>query len=108
MVAGEGDEAAVARLLAVGADPGASASGQLPSGEEVDTALCAAAANGQLEVARLLFDGGADPSRATSSGGTPNASVAGQTPDGKVVHCAVYGGGARPAGGGAAADGGRR
>jgi hypothetical protein len=33
-------------------------------------ALCAAASFGQLEVARLLLEGGADPSRADSNGDT--------------------------------------
>ena len=46
--------------------------GETPSGETVSsTALCAAASLGQLETARLLLDGGADPGLADCDGGTP-------------------------------------
>jgi ankyrin repeat protein len=62
----------VARLLAAGADPNALIAGRRPSGEAFQTtALRAAAGNGRLEVARLLLDGGADPSRACGDGFTP-------------------------------------
>jgi ankyrin repeat protein len=68
----EGDEAAVARLLASGTDPNASVAAHTPSGEMGQTtALCAAATHGRLEVVRLLLEGGADPSRAASDGFTP-------------------------------------
>jgi ankyrin repeat protein len=69
----------VARLLAAGADPNASVSGRAKSGEVVqDTALCSAAANGRLEAARLLLDGGADPSLAGGDGATPLMAAAGE------------------------------
>ena len=59
----EGDGAAVARLLAAGADPNALVTGRLPSGEVIySTALVEAVGVGQLEAARLLLDAGADPS----------------------------------------------
>jgi hypothetical protein len=68
-VAGEGDKAAVARLLAAGADPNASVTGRRPSGEVVQTtALCQAVARARLEVVRLLLDAGADPRGAGSDG----------------------------------------
>jgi ankyrin repeat protein len=67
-----GDGAAVARLLAAGADPNAPVAVQLPSGEVVQrTALCVAVARGRLEVVRLLLEAGADPSFAASDGETP-------------------------------------
>jgi ankyrin repeat protein len=62
MAAMEGDAAAVSRLLAAGADPNASMAVEKPSGEVLHTtALCKAAGYGQLEVARLLLEAGADP-----------------------------------------------
>jgi ankyrin repeat protein len=70
----EGDTAAVARLLAAGADPNARGSQRMPSGEVIreSTALCGAARYGRLEAARLLLDAGADPSlHASSNGVTP-------------------------------------
>jgi ankyrin repeat protein len=68
----EGDAAAVTRLLAAGADPNASAGVQSPSGEVVPTtALIVAVVCGMLEGARLLLDGGADPSLAGRDGNTP-------------------------------------
>ena len=69
----EGDGAAVARLLAAGADPNALVTRRTPLGEVVRvTPLVAAAARGRVEVAMLLLEGGADPSRANSDGnGTP-------------------------------------
>jgi ankyrin repeat protein len=68
----EGDGAAVSRLLAAGADPNASVSGRNSSGEVAhSTALCKAAAHGPPKTARLLLDGGADPSRANDNGVTP-------------------------------------
>jgi ankyrin repeat protein len=68
----KGDAAAVAQLLAAGADPNALAAGQMPSGEVVQgTALCAAVGHGRLEAARQLLDAGADPSLANSDGFTP-------------------------------------
>jgi ankyrin repeat protein len=81
MAATEGDGVAVARLLVAGADPNASATARTASGEFIPTtALCEAAGYGRLEAARLLLDGGADPSRASSHGATPllAAAVAGQ------------------------------
>jgi ankyrin repeat protein len=76
--AGEGDVAAVSRLLAAGADPNASVAVRTPSGEVVqDTALCVAAQLGRLEVARLLLEGGADPGRADGDGTTPLMVAAG-------------------------------
>ena len=42
------------------------------------TALCMAAVHGHLEAARLLLDGGADPSLANSGGGTPLMVAAGE------------------------------
>jgi ankyrin repeat protein len=72
MAATEGDGAAVARLLAAGANPNALVPGRRPSGEVFQTtALSAAAGNGRLEVVRLLLDGGADPSLADGGGFTP-------------------------------------
>jgi ankyrin repeat protein len=66
------DAAAVARLLAAGADPNALVTGRNASGGMVQsTALEAAAGQGWLEAARLLLDGGADPSLAGSTGSTP-------------------------------------
>jgi ankyrin repeat protein len=68
----QGDGAAAARLLAAGADPNASMSVRLPSGEVYQTtALFVAASDGLVEAARLLLDAGADPSCAASDGGTP-------------------------------------
>jgi serine/threonine-protein phosphatase 6 regulatory ankyrin repeat subunit B len=69
----EGDGAAVSRLLAAGTDPNDPVAGR----KVRVTALCAAAGNGWLEVARLLLDGGADPSLATSQGFTPLMLAAG-------------------------------
>ena len=58
----KGDAAAVARLLAAGADPSASVPEKMPSGEEVQTyPLIVAAQHGRLEAARLLLEAGADP-----------------------------------------------
>jgi ankyrin repeat protein len=75
----QGDAAAVARLLAAGADPNASVPGQMPSGEVVQsTALCEAATTGQLEVVRLLLDAGAQPGRAAGDGTTPLMAAAGE------------------------------
>ena len=76
----EGDTAGVARLLAAGADdaidPNASVPALLPSGKMIQTTLlCAAAGSGRLEVARLLLEGGADPSRA-GDGITPLMAAA--------------------------------
>jgi ankyrin repeat protein len=83
MATTEGDGAAVARLLAAGADPNASLPERTSSGEVVQTtALCMAAGCGRLEVVRLLLDGGADPSRAAGDGSldgvTPLMVAAGQ------------------------------
>jgi ankyrin repeat protein len=70
-----GDLAAVARLLAAGADPNALVTGRNASGEVLQTTvLCEAAAQTwrlEAEAARLLLDGGADPSLADSNGFTP-------------------------------------
>jgi ankyrin repeat protein len=74
----EGDGAAVARLLAAGADPNASVPDRLPSGEVFrTTALCSAAGQGRPEAARLLLDAGADPDRADGYGCTPLMEAAG-------------------------------
>jgi ankyrin repeat protein len=81
MVVREGDGAAVARLLAAGADPNALVAVRTASGRLAqETVLREAAAHGRLEAARLLLDGGADPSRACGDGFTPliNAAMAGQ------------------------------
>ena len=69
----QGDTTGVARLLATGADPNASVPvGWTTSGEVFQTTvLREAAMNGRLEVLRLLLDGGADPSLASSGGDTP-------------------------------------
>jgi ankyrin repeat protein len=68
----EGDGVAVSRLLAAGADPNAWVPGRTASWEMVQsTALCEAAGRGRLEVARLLLEAGADPSRAADTGCTP-------------------------------------
>ena len=68
----------MARLLAAGADPNASAPVQKLSGEVYQgTALCEAAGYGKLEAARLLLDGGADPDRADGNGVTPLMVAAG-------------------------------
>jgi ankyrin repeat protein len=73
----QGDGAAVARLLAAGPDANASVPGKNASGMVVqNTALLASAANGHLEVVRLLLQGGADPSLA-GSGCTPLMTAAG-------------------------------
>jgi ankyrin repeat protein len=70
--AAEGDGAAVARLLAAGADPNALVAGRTPSGKAVHrSALFAAARYGRLEAARLLLEAGADPSLADGDGATP-------------------------------------
>jgi ankyrin repeat protein len=72
-----GDGAVVARLLAAGCDPNAPVPLPMRSGEvHQSTALHAAAAHGRLEAARLLLDGGADPSRADSRGVTPLMTAA--------------------------------
>jgi ankyrin repeat protein len=64
VAAHEGDGAAVARLLAAGANPSASVPWKF-SGEEVQTnPLDVAALRGRLEVVRLLLATGTDPSRA--------------------------------------------
>jgi ankyrin repeat protein len=74
----EGDGAAVSRLLAAGADPNASVTGQTPSGDAYQTtALIRAAGAGRLEAVRVLLDGGADPDRAASDGSTPLMVAAG-------------------------------
>jgi ankyrin repeat protein len=65
----DGDGAAVAGLLARGADPNTPSCGGV--GSTPATMLVVAAANDHLDVARLLLDGGADPNRADSDGGTP-------------------------------------
>jgi ankyrin repeat protein len=66
-----GDGAAVARLLAAGADPNTSAPARTPSGQVFQTtALCMTAGHGRLEAARVLLDGGADLNNATSDGFT--------------------------------------
>jgi ankyrin repeat protein len=71
MAAKEGDGAAVARLLAAGANPSASVLWNF-SGEEVQTnPLVVAALCGRLEVVRLLLAAGTDPSRAAHHGFTP-------------------------------------
>jgi ankyrin repeat protein len=73
----EGDTAAVARLLAAGADPNALVAERMQSGEVFQsTALREAAGCGQLEVLRLLLDSGADPSLASSDGDTPLMTAA--------------------------------
>jgi ankyrin repeat protein len=73
----QGDGAAVARLLAAGADPNGSVPAQSPSGEAFQsTALCAAAEYGWLEAARLLVDGGADPSLVKGNCRTPLMAAA--------------------------------
>jgi hypothetical protein len=78
MAAGKGDGAAVARLLAAGADPNALVPGQMPSGEVFQTtALHAAAVHGRPEAVRLLLDAGADPSLANGDGATPLIQAAG-------------------------------
>jgi ankyrin repeat protein len=70
--AGEGDVAAVARLLTAGAVPNASVAARVPSGEVIQfTALCAAARCGRLEAVRLLLESGANPSLADGNGETP-------------------------------------
>jgi ankyrin repeat protein len=74
----EGDGAAIARLLAAGADLNASANGILEGEVVQSTALIIAAGHGHVEAARLLLDAGADPGRADGSGGTP-LMVAAQT-----------------------------
>jgi ankyrin repeat protein len=80
----EGDGAAVARLLAAGADPDASVAVRdvVPSGEffHEATALLAAVGRGRMEAARLLLDAGAVRFLAAGDGTTPlmNAAVNGQ------------------------------
>ena len=62
----EGDAAAVARLLAAGADPNASVPGTQneTTGEPVQTTpLGQAAVRGRVEAVRLLDKAGADPDR---------------------------------------------
>ena len=79
MAAQRGDGAAVARLLAAGADPDFSVARRHPSGDgEVieATALHVAAARDRLEAARLLLEAGADPSLAVG-GVTPLMAAAG-------------------------------
>jgi ankyrin repeat protein len=90
MAAKNGDAAAVAQLLAAGVDPNAKGGPKpkhvgdpntfgdlltsvysLTGGMGPTTPLVEAAALGQLEVVRLLLDGGADPSRANGAGCTP-------------------------------------
>jgi ankyrin repeat protein len=73
----KGNRAAVARRLAAGADPNASVTGRTPSGEVVQTTVLAVAAgHGRLEAARLLLEGGADPSLAGGEGFTPLMAAA--------------------------------
>jgi hypothetical protein len=73
----KGDAATVARLLAAGADPEALGSRHDESGKAFQTtALVMAAAQGWLEVSRLLLEGGADPSRTISTGATPLMAAA--------------------------------
>ena len=60
----EGDGAAVARLLAAGADPSASSTLRTAAGEVIQTtAMVLALREGQLEAARMLLDGGAESDR---------------------------------------------
>jgi hypothetical protein len=74
----QGDVAAVARLLAAGADPNASVVERTPSGEVFQlTTLFVAAGVGRLETPRLLLDAGADPSRADGNSATPLMQAAG-------------------------------
>jgi hypothetical protein len=78
-----GDAAAVARLLAAGADPHASVGVPNPaglgSGQVLRTTpLCVAAGSGRLEAARVLLEGGADPSLAGGDGFTPLMLAAGR------------------------------
>jgi ankyrin repeat protein len=79
LAANKGDGAAMARLLAAGADPNALVTRPLPSRGKVrqGTALVVAARYGRLEAARLLLDAGADPSRANSDYATPLMIAAG-------------------------------
>jgi hypothetical protein len=75
----QGDVAAVVRMLAARPDPNAWVTRRLPSGEVFQsTVLIIVAAQGSLEVARLLLDAGADPSRAGSDayGVTPLMTAA--------------------------------
>jgi ankyrin repeat protein len=77
----EGNTAEVVRLLAAGADPNTyrNVAGRNPSEEGVPvTALVVAAMLGYLEMARLLLDGGADPSLAAGSGFTPLIAATGK------------------------------
>jgi ankyrin repeat protein len=80
MAAMKGDAAALSRLLATAADPNALVVAQNASSGLFfqTTALRAAAALGRVEVARLLLDGGADPSRAGGNGVTPLMAAAGE------------------------------
>jgi hypothetical protein len=73
----DGDAAAVSRLLAAGeVDPNAEIADIFDS---ADTPLCATAARGHLEVARLLLlaTPGADPNLVTGKGDTPLMNAAG-------------------------------
>ena len=66
-----GDDAAVMRLLAAGADPNALVAARTASGKLLHAAaLCEAAHFGHLEAARMLLDGGADPNLLDSEGGS--------------------------------------
>jgi hypothetical protein len=72
VAAGEGDGAAVAQLLAAGADANALAARRMVSGEVIQaSALCMATGRGRLEAVGLLLDAGADPSLGSSDGVTP-------------------------------------
>ena len=64
-----GDGPAVARLLAAGFDPNVSVCA--PGQTHQKTALVAAVESDRLEAARVLLDGGADPSLLDSEGVTP-------------------------------------
>jgi hypothetical protein len=76
--AGQGDDAAVSRLLAAGADPNASVTIRTRSGDASETTtLWAAVGHGQVEAVRRLLDAGAGASLAGSEGDTPLMTAAG-------------------------------